>query len=434
MGVVTWRAGTEVRTSTDSGVNYTLQAPFATSSGIPTEGPILWASFLGLFVAGDGATIATSPDGITWTLRPSATRGVRRIIAAGTTLVTCGNIGQMISTDGMTWTNTSSTPTLWCEYSPELKIIAYSPLAASTTMYTSSDLGVTLTPLVVAPNNAIYRGFVWSSTLGGFIMPQTGFVVGEVNVYIWPGDSRPFAGGLANGFIFGSGSGGGGGAVYDIYDYPVFRRLSVAVNSAGGVWTTKYLQTTSSIAASGAGSLSGQALYLASGVVQPTWAASKAQLYLDSATQELRHRFNNINYPLAGVNVRKTARFDGTLSQKLYNDGVILFNWDGPSKQVRLQIAATPWFSATGFEATQYFSFSVGPPSTQANEGLAYSAATNYYISSAATARTAAMDMNKATPMTMTASVWPSTGVAATTPYYEVDIRLSPSFAGVYTP
>ena len=65
LGVVTWRAGTEVRTSTDSGVNYTLQAPFATSSGIPTEGPILWASFLGLFVAGDGATIATSPDGIT---------------------------------------------------------------------------------------------------------------------------------------------------------------------------------------------------------------------------------------------------------------------------------------------------------------------------------------------------------------------------------
>ena len=235
LGVVTWRTGIEVRTSTDSRVNYTLQAPFATSSGIPTEGPILWASFLGLFVAGDGATIATSPDGITWTLRPSATRGVRRIIAAGTTLVTCGNIGQMISTDGITWTNTSSTPTLWCEYSPELKIIAYSPLAGSTTMYTSSDLGVTLTPLVVAPNNAIYRGFVWSSTLGGFIMPQTGFVVGEVNVYIWPGDSRPFAGGLANGFIFGSGSGGGGGAVYDIYDYPVFRRLSVAVNSAGGV-------------------------------------------------------------------------------------------------------------------------------------------------------------------------------------------------------
>ena len=38
LGVVTWRAGTEVRTSTDSGVNYTLQAPFATSSGIPTEG------------------------------------------------------------------------------------------------------------------------------------------------------------------------------------------------------------------------------------------------------------------------------------------------------------------------------------------------------------------------------------------------------------
>ena len=100
---------------------------------------------------------------------------------------------------------------------------------------------------------------------------------------------------------------------------------------------------------------------------------------------------------------------------------------------MRLQIAATPWFSATGFEATQYFSFSVGPPSTQANEGLAYSTATNYYISSAATARTVAMDMNKATPMTMTASVWPSTGVAATTPYYEVDIRLSPSFAGNYT-
>ena len=122
--------------------------------------------------------------------------------------------------------------------------------------------------------------------------------------------------------------------------------LSIAVNAVGSVWTTKYLQTTSSIAASGAGSLYGQALYLASGVVQPTWAASKAQLYFDSATQELRHRFNNVNYSLAGVNVLKTARFDGTLSQTLYNDGVILFNWDGPSKQVRLQIAATPWFSA----------------------------------------------------------------------------------------
>ena len=128
LGVVTWRAGTEVRTSTDNGVNYRLQAPFAASSGVPILGPILWASFLGLFVAADGSTIATSPDGITWTLRPSASRGVRRIIAVGTTLVTCGNIGQMIATDGITWTNTSSTPTLWCEYSPELKIIAYSLL------------------------------------------------------------------------------------------------------------------------------------------------------------------------------------------------------------------------------------------------------------------------------------------------------------------
>jgi hypothetical protein len=169
--------------------------------------------------------------------------------------------------------------------------------------------------------------------------------------------------------------------------------------------------------------------------VQSSWAASKSQLYLDSATQELRHRFNNINYPLAGVNVRKTARFDGTLSQTLYNDGVILFNWDGANKQVRMQIAATPWFTATEFEATQHYYFSSANPLVQANEALAYTAATNYYLSSAAVARTAAHDMNKATPMTMTSSVWPSTGSTSTTPYYQVDIRLSPSagFAGNYT-
>ena len=66
-------------------------------------------------------------------------------------------------------------------------------------------------------------------------MPQTGFAVGEVNIYLWPGDSRPFAGGLANGLIVGSGTGGGGTAVYCIYEYPVFRRLSIAVNALGSV-------------------------------------------------------------------------------------------------------------------------------------------------------------------------------------------------------
>ena len=98
-----------------------------------------------------------------------------------------------------------------------------------------------------------------------------------------------------------------------------------------------------------------------------------------------------------------------------------------------MQIAATPWFTATGFEATQYYSFSAAMPLTQANEALAYTAATNYYLSSAAVARTLTNDMNKTTPMTVSSSVWPSTGVVATTPYYKIEIRLSPSFAGNYT-
>jgi len=66
---------------------------------------------------------------------------------------------------------------------------------------------------------------------------------------------------------------------------------------------------------------------------------------------------------------------------------------------------------------------------------LAYLAATNYYISSGAIVRTGSMDMNKLTPMTMNSSVWPSTGSTSTTPYYDINIRLSPGpgFAGNYT-
>jgi len=95
LGVLAWRAWgtTEVRTSVDNGVNWTLQAPFAASSGIYADMGMLRVDSLGLFLLSDqnAARVATSPDGITWTLRASATRLVRDIVWTGTRLVAVGD-------------------------------------------------------------------------------------------------------------------------------------------------------------------------------------------------------------------------------------------------------------------------------------------------------------------------------------------------------
>lgn len=443
LGVCAWRSGTtDVYTSVDNGVNWTTQPAFVGSGGPFTD--LLWVSALSLFVASDlsASTIATSPNGVTWTLRASATRSVRGIVWTGTRLVTVGGSGVMSSADGITWVNESSTVgMLSAFYSAELGLIVAPTIASTALMYVSADNGVTFTSYSVKPDNALIRGGFYSAELGGFYFAQCGATAGLNNAWIWDGTARPFAGGQMFGLTAGSGTLGSGTGVYALYYYPLFRRFSLAMNIASTTFTA-IRGPDENVAATGSGSVSGQALMMRAGTVQTDRGLSSqwSQLYMNLAAGELRHRYNSIEYPLAGVNFTRTARFDGTLSQTLFNDGVATFGWDGVNKQVRVLFPATPWFGATGFEATAYYSFSAATPQTQANEALLFLAATNYYLSSAATARTAAFDMNKATPMTMDATVWPSTGITSTTPMYQVQVRLAPSFAGnyrvmkVYTP
>jgi hypothetical protein len=148
---------TEAYTSVD-GINWVKRASLPSAV---TSFNIEWFAAASLFVAGSstaGSYIMTSPNGQTWTLRTSSIQALT-IKSNATTLVAVGQGTpySQYSTNGITWTNTSSTLT-------QLRSLAYSPAKNQffCLSYTTAEGWVS------------YNGSVWTSV--GLVGPASSAV------------------------------------------------------------------------------------------------------------------------------------------------------------------------------------------------------------------------------------------------------------------
>lgn len=188
----------DVYVSTDDGDSFSFLGSAGLGFTFITQ-PIYWDARLGLFISSwdSQGTIATSPNGITWTARPSATREVRAIMITPTAIVTTGLNGVMTSVDGVTWVNGVSTPMLTGAYALQLDRVAGFDSADGRVVHVSDDRGVTWTTLsdrstAMKP----YRAVTWVPSAGGFLLAQVGNISGSNNFFIWSGRSADvFVGG-----------------------------------------------------------------------------------------------------------------------------------------------------------------------------------------------------------------------------------------------
>lgn len=144
---------------------------------------IAWSPTLGLFAAArssnGGSQIATSPDGINWTIRvtPAQTVSIRRIIWGGDKFVCVGqtasdasaNLG-FYSTDGVTWNNISAANvSQWRDvaFSPSLgRYVAVATTGAAQRVMQSST-GISWSA-VTMPSTQNWTAVEWSPGLGLF--------------------------------------------------------------------------------------------------------------------------------------------------------------------------------------------------------------------------------------------------------------------------
>lgn len=139
----------------------------------------IYAEFLGLFIMwvnsddASGLRVATSPDGITWTIRSTAgftgtineaAVGVDRVLIIGT-----GTQG-IFSLDGITWTPTTIPEAIQkfgLAYSPSLNLFVMTGQQGSNRIWTTVD-GVTWNT-IVAPVQNNWTNIAWSPELALFV-------------------------------------------------------------------------------------------------------------------------------------------------------------------------------------------------------------------------------------------------------------------------
>jgi len=176
-----------IATSTD-GLSWTLRSTPEFNVGLSA---VTWASGIGLFVAvrsnsGTATSfsrVVTSPDGITWTARNVSSSSRYRALSYGRQIGTNGllvavsegssfsNNRVITSTDGITWTDrlVAGNPILLdVEWSPKLG--TFVAVGANNYIITSKD-GVTWTQASVAGFTSTYEihSVCWSEELGKFI-------------------------------------------------------------------------------------------------------------------------------------------------------------------------------------------------------------------------------------------------------------------------
>lgn len=236
-------ANGDVWFSSDYGTSFSLGPGAAAALGIGSSAAAdgyLWVERLSLWVLPFSGTVATSPDFLNFTLRPTMDRNFRNIVDTGTYIVVVGQTGASRSLDGISWITTDVTlSTLCAAYSAEKNVIACVGFPTGSTIRFSTDRGLTFQTITNAKTSTDYtRGIFWDSDIARFIIAESlpgGSHSGYVHCYSWSGDPKfGYVGGQVN-IAYNPGS---GSEVYNIHYNHVWR--SYFIGSLGnGAWYTR---------------------------------------------------------------------------------------------------------------------------------------------------------------------------------------------------
>ena len=415
LGRVLLRNATTSWRSWDAGVTWTISP--ITSAGFLASIGIVWSRVAGLFIWLQNGTpdtpYATSPDGVVWTSRAS-TQVVRGIVDAGSWLVIVGENGSMRSADGLTWAFTSSIGMWGCVYDESRDCIIAGPSASIASMYESYDRGLTwVTYPAAKPATLSMRVMAYVRDQGLIVNVQR---IGSENfVSSWDPSSSTVR--VAS--VYGSVS--TGVDPWRITYVPVFKRI---ITYASFLSVCSWSAADANLVAIGSGAVSGSQLDLRALSAPAAVRSDKyGKVYLNDTSSELRLLYNSINYTLGGGVSR---RFDASLSATLWTDGGITFSWEASSRQLRLVIGASPWYSATTVASSSTISSASTITAVGNHTGIV--SGVSYYVAGCSVAVNSAFALNAAS---CEYHVIPGAGsLASSVPAYRIFISACPGDVG----
>jgi hypothetical protein len=155
-------------------------------------------------------------------------------------------------------------------------------------------------------------------------------------------------------------------------------------------------------------------------------AGNSGQLFVESSPgAPLTLLYAGVAYPIAGQSVRRSIRFDASLTQEVYpTDGVLRFIWNGTNRQLTFQLSGLN-FSGSG-SASSNSSYSAGiSEATAGATGVVVSGST-YYVSSILTTPQTSQDMDSTNTQRCRQYLYPTNGLTPGTAYYTIDIVATP--------
>jgi hypothetical protein len=82
---------------------------------------------------------------------------------------------------------------------------------------------------------------------------------------------------------------------------------------------------------------------------KPTNTVSAGKTYVNGTSESLVYVYNNIEYPIAGNEVKKVYKGSGGTDATIYEDDTVMFMWDATNKQPKFRIKVLPnnsWIDA----------------------------------------------------------------------------------------
>lgn len=414
--------------SLDNGVTYT-QVPGVFTVG---QSRILWDPVDSWFMVGvavNGFEIETSPDGITWTPRPTPLGASLSSIlptSNGRWIATRSAAGPLWSDDrGVTWTASSGGAPSGGSIAAGTNLII---IAFSTDWWISTDGGQSFAVAVgTNPDNRLTYRIKYFDSLKRFYIAQKDVLTGGFYMSTLPDVVapvyRPTGALILSGVVLGPVN-GLGGFVYD----PISRRFAVSGSAPQHFWYSNDLNS-NLVAAAGSttpgasGTVSGNTLVLQTQTTTPPAIPTGATIWYAGAQQLLYRPIGNFTYPLGAFSVR----FNGNVSADLYADAFGTWSWDDPTKQLRVTPAASDFFGATTCIVASRIFTGASPMSTGIYTSPVLSAGFTLFAANMDALPNALWDGSALTPTKLTMSISAGSGSTSSLPTYTITIMLTAS-------